>query len=411
MFHSPKRQRQALQRKIFAEYSNKGADYACNSSNYLSIHDFVLVAYIFGKTMTATEKPLRKQRRVVVTGLGVISLVGHKPNIYYNNLLEGISGISEIVGFDCAQFRMRIAGEIKSLSIDGLVESKISKRAEKFMLFMITAGKKALKDGGMTEEVIAKRDKFRCGVIIGSALGGFRIATNVWEALRVSYKKMNPYIVPFVTTNMGPNYSIYKTCSTINFCILNAANHIMRGDTNCDGIVMGEGAGVLLLEELEHAKEMCQYIYAKFLGGIYTCDVHHFMSPHPDGRGFELCIEKALSECRIAREDINYINSHASSTPIGDLSEYQAITNCFGKNPKLKVNSTKSIIGNLVRGSGATVAIAVVKTGWVHPTLNLEDPDEGLLVCVDHDINVMVGPKKERLDMKVALSILFAPYK
>ncbi|KAL5579614.1 hypothetical protein UlMin_012056, partial [Ulmus minor] len=340
----------------------------------------------------------------------------------------------------------------------------------KFMLYMITTSKKALKDGGMTEEVLDKLDKFRCGVLIGSALGGFRIATDAWEALKVSYKKMNPYTVPFVVTNMGsallamdlgwmgPNYSISTSCATSNFFILNAANHIMRGDTdlmlcggsdstifpiglggfmainvlsqrneqptkasrlwdiNRDGIVVGEGAGVLLLEELEHAKRRGANIYVEFLGGSYTCDVHHFMSPHPDGRGFELCIEKALAKSRIAREDINYINAHASSTLIGDLSEYLAITRCFGKNPKLKVNSTKSNIGNLVGASGAAEAIAVVKTGWVHPNLNLENLDEGL------DMNVMVGPKKEPLDIHVALSnsfgfggqnssILFSPYK
>ncbi|XP_009336709.3 3-oxoacyl-[acyl-carrier-protein] synthase II, chloroplastic-like [Pyrus x bretschneideri] len=423
--------------------------------------------------VTTNKKLLTKQRRVVVTGLGVVTPLGHDPDVFYNSLLEGISGISKIETFDCAQFPTRIAGEIKSFLTDGWVSPKIAKRADKFMIYLITAGKKALADSGVTEEVNRNLDKSRCGVIIGSALGGMKVFNDGIEALRISYKKMNPFCIPFSTTNMGsailamdlgwmgPNYSISTACATSNFCMLNAAYHISRGETdlmlcggseaaiipiglggfsackalsqrnseptkascpwdiNRDGFVIGEGAGVLLLEELEHAKRRGAKIYAEFLGGSFTCDAYHMTEPHPDGTGVALCIEKALAQSGVNREDVNYINAYATSTPTGDLKEYRALIRCFGNNPELRVNSTKSMIGHLLGASGAVEAVATIKaiqTGCIHPNINLENPDKSV------DMNVLVGPKKEKLDIKVALSnsfgfgghnssILFAPYK
>ncbi|GJS43064.1 3-oxoacyl-[acyl-carrier-protein] synthase II, chloroplastic-like protein [Tanacetum coccineum] len=425
------------------------------------------------KEPTTKKKPVTKKRRVVVTGLGVVSPVGHVADEFYENLLNGVSGISEIESFDCDQFPTKIAGEIKSFSADGWVAPKLSRRVDKFMLYLLTAGKKALEDGGVTEDVMKELDIARCGVLIGSALGGMKVFQDGVEALRISYKKMNPFCVPFATTNMGsailamdlgwmgPNYSISTACATSNFCILNAANHIIRGETDMmlsggsdapiipiglggfvacntlsernsdptkasrpwdasrDGFVMGEGAGVLLLEELEHAKARGAKIYAEFLGGSFTCDAYHMIEPHPDGTGITLCIEKALSQSGVAREDVNYINAHATSTLSGDLNEYEAIIRCFGENSELKINSTKSMTGHLLGASGAVEAVATVKaiqTGWLHPNINLENPDVGV------DKNVLVGATKERCDIKVALSnsfgfgghnssILFAPYK
>ncbi|KAJ9183705.1 hypothetical protein P3X46_007521 [Hevea brasiliensis] len=425
------------------------------------------------KEVATKKKPVMKQRRVVVTGMGVVTPLGHDPDVFYNNLLEGVSGISQIEAFDCSQFPTRIAGEIKSFSTDGWVAPKLSKRMDKFMLYMLTAGKKALADGGITEDIMDELDKAKCGVLIGSAMGGMKVFNDAIEALRISYKKMNPFCVPFATTNMGsamlamdlgwmgPNYSISTACATSNFCILNAANHIIRGeanimlcggsdatiipiglggfvacralsqrnddptkasrpwDMNRDGFVMGEGAGVLLLEELEHAKKRGANIYAEFLGGSFTCDAYHMTEPHPDGIGISLCIEKALAQAGVSKEDVNYINAHATSTPAGDLKEYEALMRCFGQNPELRVNSTKSMIGHLLGAAGAVEAIAAIqaiRTGWIHPNTNLEKPDEGV------ETKVLVGPKKERLEVKVALSnsfgfgghnssILFAPYK
>ncbi|KAJ6957600.1 hypothetical protein D5086_031885 [Populus alba] len=425
------------------------------------------------KEVETKKKPLTRQRRVVVTGMGVVSPLGHDPGVFYNNLLQGVSGVTRIEAFDCAQFPTRIAGEIKSLSTDGWVAPKLSKRMDKFMLYMLTAGKKALADGGITEDVMGELNKTKCGVLIGSAMGGMKVFNDAIEALRISYKKMNPFCVPFATTNMGsamlamdlgwmgPNYSISTACATSNFCILNAANHIIRGeadvmlcggsdaaiipiglggfvacralsqrnddptrasrpwDTNRDGFVMGEGAGVLLLEELEHAKKRGANIYAEFLGGSFTCDAYHMTEPRPGGVGVILCIEKALSQSGISKEDVNYINAHATSTPAGDLKEYQALMHCFGQNSGLRVNATKSMTGHLLGAAGAVEAIAAIqaiRTGWVHPNINLENSDQGV------DTSVLVGPKKERLDVKAALSnsfgfgghnssIIFAPFK
>ncbi|KAK9697314.1 hypothetical protein RND81_08G029400 [Saponaria officinalis] len=422
--------------------------------------------------VTTKKKPVTKQRRVVVTGMGVVSPLGHEIDIFYNNLLEGVSGISEIEAFDCATYPTRIAGEIKSFSTEGWVAPKLSKRMDKFMLYMLTAGKKALSDGGITDELMNEIDKTKCGVLIGSAMGGMKVFHDALEALRISYKKMNPFCVPFATTNMGsamlamdlgwmgPNYSISTACATSNFCILNAANHIIRGeadlmlcggsdatiipiglggfvacralsqrnndptkasrpwDANRDGFVMGEGAGVLLLEELDHALNRGAEIYAEFLGGSFTCDAYHMTEPHPEGVGVALCIEKALAEAGLAKEEINYVNAHATSTPTGDLKEYQALVRCFGDNPELKINSSKSMTGHLLGAAGAVEAIATVqaiRTGWLHPNINLENPDKGV------DANLLVGPTKERYNVRAALSnsfgfggqnssIIFAPY-
>ncbi|KAL8102737.1 hypothetical protein AgCh_027313 [Apium graveolens] len=361
------------------------------------------------------KKPPIKHRRVVVTGMGVETSIGHDPDVFYNNLLEGVSGISEIEGFDISDYPTKIAGEIKSFSTEGWVAPKLSKRMDKFMLYMLTAGKKALADSGITEDFMDQMDKTRCGVLIGSAMGGMKVFNDAIEALRISYKKMNPFCVPFATTNMGsamlamdlgwmgPNYSISTACATSNFCIFNAANHIIRGeadvmlcggsdaviipiglggfmacralsqrnndptkasrpwDNNRDGFVLGEGAGVLLLEELEHAKARGAKIYAEFLGGSFTCDAYHMTEPHPDGAGVILCIENALAQSGVSREDVNYINAHATSTQAGDLKEYQALLHCFGQNKELRVNSTKSMIGHLLGAAGAVEAVATVQ--------------------------------------------------
>ncbi|KAH7289773.1 hypothetical protein KP509_30G018100 [Ceratopteris richardii] len=343
---------------------------------------------------------------------------------------------------------------------------------DKFMLYLLTAGKKALEDGCMTPDVLNQLDKMKCGILIGSALGGMKVFNDAIEALRVSYRKMNPFCVPFATTNMGsamlamdlgwmgPNYSISTACATSNFCILSAANHILRGeadvmlsggsdsaiipiglggfiacrslsqkndtpqkasrpwDVDRDGFVMGEGAGVLLLEELEHAKKRGATIYAEFLGGSSTCDAYHMTEPHPEGAGVLLCIEKALAQAGVRKEDVNYVNAHATSTRAGDLQEYKALMRIFGQNPELKVNSTKSMIGHLLGAAGAVEAVATIqaiRTGWVHPTINVDNPEKEI------DMNIVVGAQKERLNIKVALSnsfgfgghnssILFAPY-
>ncbi|XP_071688965.1 3-oxoacyl-[acyl-carrier-protein] synthase II, chloroplastic-like [Rutidosis leptorrhynchoides] len=422
------------------------------------------------KCSMKTKDPTK--RRVVVTGMGVETPIGQNPDEYYNNLLEGVSGISEIEAFDCSKYPTRIAAQIKNFSTGDWVTPKLAKKLDKFMLYLLTAGKKAVEDGGLILGEMAEIDKSRCGVLIGSGMGGMKVVSDSVEALRVSYKKMTPFCIPFASTNigssllaidlgwMGPTYSISTACATSNFCILNAANHIIDGDADMmlcggsesailpsglggfvackalsernddptkasrpwdsgrDGFVMGEGAGVLLLEELNHAKKRGANIYAEVLGGSFSSDAYHMTKPHPEGLGIILCMEKALSQSGVAREDVNYINAHATSTPAGDIKEYEAIVHCFGQNQELRMNSTKSMIGHLMGAAGAVEAVATIqaiRTGWVHPNINLDDPDK------DVDMKFLVGPKKERLDIKVALSnsfgfgghnssVLFAPF-
>ncbi|GBG68636.1 hypothetical protein CBR_g3177 [Chara braunii] len=420
-----------------------------------------------------TKSPQVTSRRVVVTGLGVVTSLGLDPTTFYNNLLEGRSGVSEIETFDCKDCTTRIAAEIKSFCGDGYIAPKMAKRMDRYIRYVLVAGKKALEDGGLVGSVLEKVDKTRCGVLIGSAMGGLQVFNDAIEALRISYRKMNPFCIPFATTNMGsallamdlgfmgPNYSISSACATGNYCILSAANHIWNGDADLmlaggsdaavlpiglggfmacralstrnddpagasrpwdvdrDGFVMGEGAGVLVLEELEHAKARGAAIYAEFLGGSFTCDAHHMTEPHPDGAGVSLCIDRALETSGVRKEDVNYVNAHATSTHAGDMQEYQALIRAFGQNAELKMNATKSMIGHLLGAAGAVEAVATVqaiRTGLLHPTINLRKPEPSL------DTDLIVMEKPARMDIKVALSnsfgfgghnscILLGPYK
>ena len=269
---------------------------------------------------------------------------------------------------------------------------------------------------------------------------------------------MNPFCIPFAITNMGgalvamdlkfmgPNYSIAAACATGNFCMMNAVDHIRNGecdlclagasdaavlssgiagfaaskalstrnddpegasrpwDKNRDGFVMGEGCGVLCLESLESALARDAPILAEILGGAATCDAHHMTEPLPNGNGVRLAINRALKNAGVLAEDVNYINAHATSTPAGDLAELRTITDIFGENKELKINSTKSLIGHLLGAASAVEAVAVIKaigTGELHPNKNLEDPDEGVRT------DLLVGTTKEKLRVNVALSNSF----
>ncbi|GAQ87715.1 3-ketoacyl-ACP synthase [Klebsormidium nitens] len=414
-----------------------------------------------------------EKKRIVVTGLGVVSCYGTDVNHFYDQLLAGKSGITHLENFDAAAYPTKIGGEIKrdDFETGDYINPKMARRMDNYIRYLMVAGKKSLEDAGLSTEVMESLDKARCGILIGSAMGGMQIFTDAIEALNTNFKRMNPFCIPFVCSNMGsamlamdlgfmgPNYSIATACATGNYCILSAANHIWNGeadlmlcggsdaailpiglggfvackalskrndapekasrpwDTDRDGFVMGEGAGVLILEELEHAKRRGAKIYCEFLGGSFTSDAHHMTDPHPEGAGVEMCLQRALESSGVAAEDVNYVNAHATSTLAGDLQEYKALHRAFGSNADLKMNSTKSLIGHLLGAAGAVEAVATaLETGWVHPNLNLENPEP----LVDN--NVLVGGQKEKLDIKVALSnsfgfgghnssILFGPYK
>ncbi|KAL9460705.1 hypothetical protein AB3S75_003832 [Citrus x aurantiifolia] len=344
------------------------------------------------KDLIITEKKEPKERRIVVTGLGVVTPLGDDAHLFHTNLLEGVTAISDIQGFDCSEFPTRIAAEIKSLSTDGWVSPKVGKQADKYMIYALVAAKKPWQ---MLELLNKLAESWIKGeVIIGSAMGGLHVLSDGFEAIKVSYKKMSPFCIPYSLTNTasaalamdlgwtGPSYSINTACASSNYSILNAANLRIKGNTDImlcggsdgaiipagisglvacnvlsqrnseptkaarpwdadrDGFVMGKGVGVLLLEELEQAKKRGASIYAEILGGSLSCDAYHLTAPHPEGVGMISCIENALAHSGVAIEDVNYINAHAPSTRLWDLREYQVVIHCFGKNPELRMNST-----------------------------------------------------------------------
>lgn len=419
---------------------------------------------------TKTGKP---QQRVVVTGMGVVSPLGHEVDEFYDNLLAGKSGISMIENCEMGEITTKFAGEIKELDCSGYVTAKMERRLDPYIKYTLVAAKKALEYAGVDIESL---DKTRSGAIIGSAMGGFQTFATAVEVLNEKGpKKMNPFCIPFAITNMssallamdlgfmGPNYSCASACASGNHCIMNAVQHIQRGEVDLmlagasdasvvpagmggfmaakalsknndnpqtasrpwdktrDGFVMGEGAGVLCLESLEHAKKRGAKIYAEVLGGSYTCDAHHMTEPNPTGEGVALCIERALADAGVTGDQVSYVNAHATSTPAGDLAEYRAILRALspeGGEKHFKMNSTKALIGHLLGAAGAVEAVTCVKaitTGWLHPNTNLEDPEDEI------DLSCIVGKEKEKVDVKVAISnsfgfgghnscIVFAPF-
>jgi 3-oxoacyl-[acyl-carrier-protein] synthase II len=324
----------------------------------------------------------------------------------------------------------------------------------------MVAGKKALVDAGLKGESFEKLDKRRCGILIGSGMGGTgTFYEGSHTLITKGFRRLSPFFIPFIITNMGgallaidlgfmgPNYSISTACATGNYSIFSAANHIRQGhadlmicggseaavcpialagfvangalsekndnpagasrpwDKKRDGFVMGEGAGVLILESLEHAEARGAHIIAEYGGGSVTCDAFHMTAPRDDGLGVSYCMEDALRDAELTPQDIDYINAHATSTPLGDMAEVEAILKVFGPHAKkLKMNATKSMIGHCLGAAGGIEAVVCIKallTGKVHPTLNLEDPEEALA-----GVNVVKGQAEEH-KVNVTLSNSF----
>ncbi len=376
-----------------------------------------------------------KKKRVVITGMGVVSCFGTDVNEFYNQLLAGKSGIVPIEAFPCQDFPTRFAGIVSNFDVGNYLDKKQARRVDPFISYSIVAGKKALEHANLTGEAFEKLDKARAGVLIGSGMGGMNVFYEGTEALLTKgFKRITPFFVPYIITNMGgallgielgfmgPNYSISTACATANYCIYSAAEHIMKGDADVmicggsespinpigvagfvackalsernddpqkasrpwdkqrDGFVMGEGAGVLVLESLEHALERGAPILAEYLGGGISCDAHHMTDPRADGLGVSICIENSLKQAGIEKDQINYINAHATSTLAGDLCEVRAIRSVFGSQVKdIKMNSTKSMTGHCLGAAGGIEAIATVmaiQTGMLHPTINHDTPEE-----------------------------------
>jgi 3-oxoacyl-[acyl-carrier-protein] synthase II len=376
-----------------------------------------------------------KKRRIVVTGMGVVSCFGNDVDEFYDSLLMGKSGVSKIENFPVDNFPTQIAAAIKNFDAGDYLHKKLARRVDPFIQYGIVAGKKALEKSQLLPQGLEKLKKEKCGILIGSGMGGMgTFSDGVITMNNQGYQRLTPFFVPYIITNMagamlaievgfkGPNYSISTACATSNFCIVKAAEEIKMGnadlmlcggteapmspiglagfvqakalsernnepqkasrpwDKKRDGFVMGEGAAVLVLESLEHALKRNAPIYAEYLGGSINCDAYHITAPREDGSEVKRCIEDAIKDASIAKEQVNYVNAHATSTIVGDLCEIRALKSIFPNNLKnLKINATKSMIGHCLGAAGGMEAIATIKainTNMLHPTINLEEPEE-----------------------------------
>lgn len=398
-----------------------------------------------------------KKKRIVVTGMGVVSCFGNDVNTFYSSLLAGKSGIGPITEFPCEDYSTRFGGVINQFDPGEYIDKKQARRVDKYILYTMVAGKKALEQAGLSGDSLAKLNKQKCGAIVGSGMGGMGVFSDgVQTLLEKGNRRVTPFFVPFILTNMGgallamdvgfmgPNYSISTACATSNNCIIAAANHIRAGEADLmicggveapiipmglagfcackalsqrndapqkasrpwdrgrDGFVMGEGAGVLILETLEHAQARGAPILAEYLGGGVSCDAHHMTEPRSDGEGVALCIRSALHDAGVSATDVNYINAHATSTPLGDMAEVNALKKIFTHPEKIVMNATKSMTGHSLGAAGGMEAVATIKgitDGIVHPTINLEDPEP--------ELNFHVPVKAEKLQIKVAISNSF----
>ncbi len=397
------------------------------------------------------------KKRIVVTGMGIVSCFGQDVDTFYDNLLAGTSGVGLLSHFPCDDYSTRIAAEVKNFEVGDYIDKKQARRVDRAIAFAMVSGKRALEMAGLyPNNLLEGIDKTRAGCIIGSGIGGMStFADNVKILNERGHRKITPFLIPFILTNMGsallamdigfmgPNYSISTACATSNNCIIAAAEHIRNGeadimvaggaeaplspiglagfcalkalserndephkasrpwDKSRDGFVMAEGAGCLVLESLEHALKRGAPILAEYMGGALTCDAHHMTDPRSDGEGVRLCVEKALSDAGCSEKRVNYINAHATSTPAGDLCEVAGVAKVFSEPQKILMNATKSMIGHSLGAAGGLEAVATIKaiqTGFVHPTINLESPE---------DLPFATSSQKERLDVDVAISNSF----
>ena len=403
---------------------------------------------------------MSKKRRIVVTGMGIVSCFGTDVDQFYQSLLEGKSGITPIDQFPCEDYPTRFAGSVQGFEVGDYMDKKQARRVDPFIRYTMVAGKKALESADLMGEGLEKLDKARCGVLVGSGMGGMSIFFEGNKTLfDKGFKRITPFFVPYIITNMGsgllaidlgftgPTYSISTACATANYSIVSAAQHIERGDADLmvcggseapinpigvagfvvmkalsernddmtgasrpwdksrDGFVVGEGAGVLVLEEYEHAKKRGAKILAEYLGGAVSTDAYHITSPREDGSGVASCIETAIKDANIDKKDINYINAHATATSVGDLCEVRGIRTVFGDQVKeMKMNATKSMTGHCLGAAGGVEAIATIKaiqTKKLHPNLNLKDPEDEL-----EGFNI-VGDKAEDFEVNMGISNSF----
>jgi 3-oxoacyl-[acyl-carrier-protein] synthase II len=398
-------------------------------------------------------------RRVVVTGLGALTPLGNSVPEFWNNLIDGRSGAARITKFDITKFKTHFACELKNFDPKKYCEKAEIRKMDPFTHYAMISTDEALKDSGLN---LDKIDKTRVGVIWGSGNGGFQTFQHevIEFAKGDGTPRINPYFIPKVIVDiasgwisikhgfMGPNFCTVSACATSTTAIIDAMNYIRWNkadifvtggseaaineagiggfnalkalstrnddpatasrpfDVDRDGFVMGEGAGALILEEYEHAKRRGAKIYAEVVGGGMSADAYHLTATHPEGAGALLGMKWALEDANLKPEDVDYLNPHATSTPVGDESEMKAVSKFFGNHTKkLHISATKSATGHLLGGAGAIEAIISIKAiekGVIPPTINTTNIDPNLPA----GLNIVVG-KKIQKEIKVAMSNTF----
>ncbi|HBZ30028.1 MAG TPA: beta-ketoacyl-[acyl-carrier-protein] synthase II [Nitrosomonas nitrosa] len=372
------------------------------------------------------------KRRVVVTGLGIVSPVGNNVSDAWQNIVSGKSGITRITRFDASAFSSQIAGEVKNFEITDYLSAKEARRMDIFIHYGMAAAIQAIKDAAI--EDLTKLDPERIGVNIGSGIGGLPMIENTDIAYHASGpRKISPFFIPSTIINMisgnlsimfgykGPNLAIVTACTTSTHTIGSSARMIEYGDADImvcggaescvtplaiggfsaaralsvrnddpasasrpwdkgrDGFVLSEGAGIIVLEEFEHAKRRDAKIYAELIGFGMSADANHMTAPCEDGEGAARCMTNALRVAEINSDEVDHVNAHGTSTPLGDIAETIAIKRCFGDHAKkLAINSTKSMTGHLLGAAGGIEAIFSILALYhqiVPPTINLFDPD------------------------------------
>jgi len=398
-------------------------------------------------------------KRVVVTGLGALTPIGNTIPEFWDNLLNGVSGAAPITGFDTEKFKTKFACELKNFNVEDFLEKKEARKLDPFVQYAMVSTDEAVKDAGFD---FTQLDTNRIGVIWGSGIGGIK---TFLEEMRNFFAgdgtpRINPFFIPkmiidIVTGHIsikyglrGPNFATVSACASstnamidaYNYIRLDMADVIITGgseaiineagiggfnamhalstrnedpstasrpfDKDRDGFVAGEGAGTIILEELEHAKARGAKIYAELVGGGMSADANHITAPHPQGLGARMVMTNALKDAGMSTADIDYINVHGTSTPLGDISETKAIVDLFGEDAyKLNISSTKSMTGHLLGAAGAVEAIASilsVQNNIVPPTINhfTDDPD------FDPKLNFTFNTSQKRL-VRAALSNTF----
>ncbi len=397
-------------------------------------------------------------RRVVVTGIGTINPLGNNIEEYFHNLEAGVSGAAPITNFDASNFKVRFACEVKNYDWSRYFDRKEVRKYDRFAQFAVVAATEAVADAALGDDV----NRRRVGVVWSSGVGG--IETYFQECMDYAkggeLPRFSPFFVPRMIADlaaghiamkygfMGPNYSVTSACASSNHAIIDALNLIRLGkaemivtggaeapiiqagvggfssmqalstrnddpthasrpfDKDRDGFVIGEGAGALVLEEYEHAVKRGAKIYCEVVGGGMSADAHHMTAPHPEGAGAILSMEEALSDAHLAPSDVDYINVHGTSTPLGDIAELKALDAVFGENlKKMSISSTKSMTGHLLGAAAAIEALACVMAitrGIIPPTINVENLDP----AVDPELDLTLGTARKR-EVNVALSNTF----